>query len=280
MSARDQHRAAVTHEIARDIVIRVANALAPDLVMPIKGTLLARTYYDDVVERTMSDVDIVTTRGMFFDSLKRLASAGFTRTGWSSDLAVVTLVHADAPGLELDLHRFPLPLGFGRITSAWLAENASVDAELFGVPVLVPERTRLLAHTIGVVANDDVYRANRRSLEDIHRLAMDGEPTHDAATLRSAGLAIAARLVLQRVAEERPSSSAAAVDAALRLSPLENRVAALLGDVLRRAAANPSRPLHAKALSRFLPDTVALRFMSALAAAAGRAQGRLLTKRR
>lgn len=280
MSTKETHRAAIAHEIARELVVRVSRALAPTYVMPVKGTLLARTYYNDVTERPMSDVDIVLTKGILLDALKQLSAAGFRRTGWSSDLGVVTLVHPDAPGLELDLHRFPLPLGFGRVTSAWLAEEASVNEELFGAPVLVPERSRLLAHMIGVVANDDVYRAPPRSLEDIHRLAERGDARRDAERIRQAGLSIAAHLVLDRIAQERPSEPLAELKRALHLSAYETRTAAALGRTLMASASSPSRPLYAKVLSRFLPDTVPLRTISAVAAGVGRMQGRLLTKRR
>jgi hypothetical protein len=278
-SRDDANHNFVTHEFAAEIVRRVSVALGDNArVTPMKGALLARTYYEDVSQRPMSDVDVLVTDISLRKSLHELKRAGFVRVGVSSDLGVRTLSHPCAPELLLDLHRFPLPLGLGRVTNAWFLVDARADDSLFGAHVFIPTRTRLLAHTLGVIANDDVYRAHAHTLEDVNRLARAQNVDEDVRTISDAGLRIAAVLALKRVCEEKPSSAASALLTAIELTAAERRFAARLHAELVRLRYTPERALRGKIVSRFVADTYALRARSVLSAGLGKAQALLLNR--
>lgn len=279
MANHADQRNFITHEFAAELVRRTASVLGDhaDLI-PVKGVLLARLYYDDVCERGMTDVDLVLHRMPLTLALTKLSKAGFEKHGWSSDLGVVTLRHPSVSGLALDLHARPLPRGIGAMSTKWLLDGASVDTELFGVRVLVPTRARLLTHTLGVIANDDVYRAHAHTLEDVRRLAREDMATSDAQTIVDAQLKIAASLALGRINEEAPSRPASALSAALSLKPAERLVAERLRAELVRLGKSPVRSLRAKILSRLVGDTMVLRGSALAFATLGRAQAKLLNR--
>lgn len=280
MTNHANQRNFITHEFAAELVRRTASALGDNAdLIPIKGVLLARVYYEDVCERGMTDVDLVLSRMSLHTALPKLSKAGFEKHGWSSDLGVVTLRHPSVSGLALDLHARPLPLGIGSISTKWLLDGARVDTELFGARVLVSTRTRLLAHALGVIANDDVYRAHAHSLEDVRRLARADMAVGDARTIAAARLKVAASLALLRVDDEGPSQAVTALAGALSLKPAEKLVAAALHARLLRLGKGPVRPLQAKILSRLVGDTTLLRGAAVTFATLGRAQAKLLNRR-
>ncbi len=109
----DRRRAWVTQVLAGQMVQRAAAALAPAEVIPVKGVLLGRLYYDDPSERAMSDCDLVVLGAGIDESVGRLTRVGFRVRTWSNDPFVATLCDPALPGIDLDLHARPLSVGSG-----------------------------------------------------------------------------------------------------------------------------------------------------------------------
>lgn len=254
--ATEQRRRWVTQMLAARMVARVATALSPDArVMPVKGALVSRRFYDDPAERPMSDCDLVLVGMRARDAARRLVSMGWRVADWSNDPDVVDVAHPSLPGIHADLHSRPLPVGYGAVTASWLAEGSVEDQRLFGVAVLIPDDRRLLVHLLGNILRDHVVNARAHTPEDVARVL--ARSPHDvasfAATIRDARLRVgcwsALGWVASRVAEPRVGE----LRAALALTPFELRVARLRERALRTSP-NAAPSLVARAVARCVSD--------------------------
>src|SRR5262245_33056953 len=138
------------HAQARRLVQEVVRALGPTArVMPLKGALLGALGIKAPAERQIRDVDVLFDGAWMGDAVAALGRFGFRiqEVPWSH--GDVALSHPDHENLWVDLHSVPMPLGFGRLTRAYLFGDARLDEQLFGVPVFVPTRLKIALHLIG-----------------------------------------------------------------------------------------------------------------------------------
>ncbi|MBK6533384.1 MAG: nucleotidyltransferase family protein [Deltaproteobacteria bacterium] len=249
----DRRKIWATQMQAGRMVRRVAEALAPHVrVMPVKGVLLGRTFYDDLADRTLSDCDVVVVGASARDAAAMLVDRGFRVVRWSNDPNVVDLRHPDLPGMYLDVHARPLPVGFGPVTSAWLAEGAREDATLFAAPVLIPDDRRLLVHLLGNIQRDHVFRAHAHTAEDVARVLARSPYAIDAfaEVIGEARLRVGSWSALRWVEARTGSDRAAALCEALRLSAGERRWARARESVMRPAASVAPAPLLSRVVAR------------------------------
>lgn len=254
--ATEQRKRWVTQMLAARMVARVAAALAPDArVMPVKGALVSRRFYDDPAERPMSDCDLVLVGMRARDAARRLVSMGWRVADWSNDPDVVDVAHPSLPGIHADLHSRPLPVGYGAVTAAWLAEGAVEDRALFGAAVLIPDDRRLLVHLLGNILRDHVVNARAHTAEDVARVLARSryDVASFAAAIGDARLRMGCWSALGWVASRVEEPRVVALRAALSLTPTELRVARLRERALRAPPHTPPR-LVARAVARCVSD--------------------------
>lgn len=237
--ANDIRKRWVTQMLAARMVARVATALAPDArVMPVKGTLVARRFYDDPSERPMSDCDLVLVGVRARDAARRLVEEGWRVADWSNDPDVVDVAHPAIPGIHADLHSRPLPRGYGAVTASWLAEGATVDRALFGVEVLIPDDRRLLVHLLGNILRDHVVNAREHTAEDVARVL--ARSSYDVAafadTIGEARLRVGCATALDWVASRSGEPRVRALREALALTAAERLYASARERVLRTSS--------------------------------------------
>lgn len=255
--AIDRRRVWATQMLAARMVQRVAGLLAPDVrVMPVKGVLLARTFYDDPSERALSDCDVVVVGASAREAAARLVRAGFRVAVWSNDPNVVDLVDPALPGIHVDLHARPLPVGYGAVTAAWLAQGAREDESLFGARVLVPDDRRLLVHLLGNIQRDHVFNAQPHTADDVARVLERSPYGVDAfaATIRDARLRVGCWSALRWVESRTGSERARALRDALHLGAAATRWAEARERVLRSAADRSPPPLASRVVARCVSD--------------------------
>ncbi len=265
--------------LAAKMVARIATALAPEVrVMPVKGVLVSRRFYDDPAERAMSDCDLVLVGPLRArDAARRLVRDGWRVADWSNDPHVVDVAHPSAPGMHADLHSRPLPLGYGPVTAEWMAEGATLDRALFGVEVLVPDDRRLLVHLLGNIARDHLVNARPHTADDVARvLARSPYSTGDfARTVADARLRIASWSALRHVAKTRPDAPVLALIDALRLSDDERAYAQWRESVLATSS-SARAPWRARLVARCASDDLRDAAVGAASAAYGVASVRVL----
>jgi Uncharacterised nucleotidyltransferase len=252
--ASDQRKRWVTQMLAARMVARVASALGSRArVMPVKGVLVARRFYDDPAERPMSDCDLVLVGMGARDAARRLVAEGWRVADWSNDPDVVDVAHPSIPGIHADLHSRPLPVGYGAVTAAWMADGATEDRRLFGVPVLVPDDRRLLVHLLGNILRDHIVNARAHTADDIARVL--ARSPHDvaafAAVAHDARLRLGCWAALDWVGARVSEPRVAALRDALALSPSERRLASLRTGVLNSAS---TPKLVARIVARCVSD--------------------------
>lgn len=254
--AAQQRRRWVTQMLAARMVARVATALAPRArVIPVKGVLVARRFYDDPSERAMCDCDLVLLGVSAREAARTLVAEGWRVADWSNDPNVVDVRHPSLPGIHADLHARPLPIGYGAVTSAWLADGAREDRDLFGVPVLIPDDRRLLVHLLGNILRDHVVNARPHAAHDVARvLARSPFPIESfAATARAARLRIGCHTALGWVQTRTREPRVEALREALGLSAHELRYARWR-EALMAAPTYGGTKLAARAAARCASD--------------------------
>lgn len=247
------------HRLAERLVREVVRALGADArVIPLKGTLLARTHYDHVGERAMSDCDLGVAGVGRTEALARLARGGFRVLRIEADPHTTVLLSEAAPNIQLDLHTRPLPVGYGAVTCEWLADGARRDEVLFGAPVWVPSDTRLLVHLLGNIARDHVARASAHASEDVARVVERSrcEPQQFVEAMASARMRASCRGALAWVREHRPSGALERVYEALgaSLSPAQRAYADWRFDRLSAWGREPSLSWRARLIARAAGD--------------------------
>lgn len=260
----------LAQEVAAEIVREAVRALGPCArVMPLKGTLLARTHYRHASQRPMRDCDVLVSGLSMRETVGRLGAYGYELFEWSNAAEVVTLLPPGGGTLLLDVHRSPLPYGLGCVDTAWMMDEARLDRELFGVPVHLPVPSRLLVHLLGNVIKDHVYRASEHCFRDISSVleAPSTDLPRCAHAIRAARLRLGSYMALERVADEHGSERARRLMAMLDLSPAERRQAALRVRVLRRCSQPPT--LVQRLVARTSADTHADRLRAVCAAGFG-----------
>ena len=273
----------LAQEVAAEIVRETVRALGPCAkVMPLKGTLLARTHYRHASERPMRDCDVLLSGLNMREAIGRLGAHGYQLFEWSNAADVVTLLPPGGGTLLLDVHLSPLPYGLGCVDSAWMMDEARLDEELFGVPVHLPAPSRLLVHLLGNVLKDHVYRAFAHTVRDISRVleAPSTDLSQCAHAIRAARLRLGSYMALERVADEAGQSARRAATASetgserarrlmtmLDLAPAERREAARRLSVLRKSSSRPT--LVQRLVARTSADTRADRVRAVCAAGFG-----------
>ncbi len=276
--ATDRRRRWVTQMLAARMVARVATALAPDVrVMPVKGVLVARRFYDDPSERPMSDCDLVLLGASARGAARTLVRHGWRVAAWSNDPDVVDVALPSLPGIHADLHARPLPVGYGAVTAAWLAEGAVEDTSLFGAPVLVADDRRLLVHLLGNILRDHIVNARPHAADDVARVLARSAHAVDAfaATVRDARLRVGCWSALGWVAGRSREPRVEALREALALSPAEVRYARWRERVLA-ASSTAGASLAVRAVARCASDDPRDALDALASAAYGVARARVL----
>jgi hypothetical protein len=274
--ASESQRRWVTQMLAARMVARVATALAPIArVIPVKGVLVARRFYDDPSERAMCDCDLALLGVSARRAARALVAEGWRVADWSNDPNVVDVSHPSLPGIHADLHARPLPVGYGAVTSRWLADGAREDRALFGVPVLIPDDRKLLVHLLGNILRDHVVNARPHAADDVARvLARSAFPIESfAATARDARLRIGCYTALGWVQSRTREPRVEALREALGLSRVEQRYARWRQGLVATSTERGAR-LVARVASRCASDEAADMAAGLAAAAYGVARAK------
>ena len=272
----------VRHRAAETIVRALVSAVPRGVdVMPMKGTLVARAYYLDPVDRPISDCDVLFRGASMTVVLGALERAGYVRGAPGRNLWTEDLVCPGVSTLTLDLHREPLPTGLGEVNTRWLFTDAARDTELFGAPVWVPTPERLVVALLGNIAKDHFYRAFAHTALDVAQVLATGrcEPLRVAGHARRAGVTRVAWMALESVVERTGSADATRVQHALALGTSEKadaraRLARFRGWA-EEGGGGGEVPFAARVAARLLADRAWDRARAAVAAGIsnGRAWG-------
>jgi hypothetical protein len=257
-SALDGQRAWVTQLLAAKMVRRAAEALAGKArVMPVKGVLVARRYYDHPADRTLSDCDVVVAGMSARAAARALVASGMRVAVWSNDPNIVDMVDPGLPGIHLDVHARPLPVGYGAVTAAWMCEGATEDSALFGAKVLLPDDGRTLVHLLGNILHDHVVNAAPHTATDVARVLARSPWSVDdfARVIRAARLRLGCWSALAHVAERADAPRALELRDALGLDRAERAYAAWRMRVLTTARGKTPPPLASRVVARAVSDS-------------------------
>lgn len=127
------------------LVREVATILAPKNipVMPLKGVLLQQLVYKTAAFRPMSDVDLLVPSALFPRACSALRGAGFQALAAGGDV-----FRRRGHILEVDLHRKLSTTIRSRLLPSDMFRRGKTDAQLFGVPVVLPSPEDLFAHLL------------------------------------------------------------------------------------------------------------------------------------
>jgi hypothetical protein len=260
----------LAHEIATEIIRDTVVALGQGVrVMPLKGALLARTYYCHASERWMRDCDVLVAGVTMRQAIARLGAHGYEPFEWSNTARILTLRPPGNGMLLLDVHFRPLPCGLGCVDTAWMMNDATTDETLFGVPVRLPAPPRLLVQLLGNVLKDHVHRASSHCASDVaHVLQQSGIDLDECASaIRSARLRLGSSMALEWVFAQTGSQRAKTLQDLLELTRAERRQMALRLSLLRRSSREPT--LLQRLVARTSGDTQSDRIRAVCAAGLG-----------
>ena len=177
----------ITAWASAELARATLRALSPILVengaqvLVTKGAYLAFAVAPRPGYRVMGDADAVVVAGSFArvaEALRRSPDWVCVADDWSAKMFTRTSNRAD-----LDLHRRPLPPGFGRINLANLLARARDAREIFGPGVLVPDPEDGAAISIGNYVKDRLGAVGHG------KLALDLQQLIEHRGLRPFGLA-------------------------------------------------------------------------------------------
>jgi hypothetical protein len=247
-------RAVLSEVAGRHALVRAASVLgaAGIAVVPLKGVWLQACVYRGRGTRAITDVDVLVRERDFDAALAALARDGF-RARERHTRSEQALSHP-ALQLPLDLHCRLFTRGAFRLSTQSLFERARPDAEVFGVPLLLPDARDVYAHLIGHFIKSRTSLRDRARIADF--VAIADQCRLDAGDLArhldAAGMARAARYVLHDIAGGGDSFSRALL-AALPRDPVGAGVAAVARAVAEQLpATGPARAFGA--LPGFLLD--------------------------
>ncbi len=159
-------------ELARAALERIVNIGSRHglEILPVKGVLSARKYYDDVSERPMQDVDVRVTRS----ALRRLRSLGPTEgLRLIHDSPAYENLVFDVGGMMVEAEAHLGPPGVCAIAIDELLTRASSHTKTFGFSCLEPE---LHDHALLLVVNafkDKLVDAMPWALRDLMRVVIE-----------------------------------------------------------------------------------------------------------
>lgn len=171
---QDRTKIWAQQELARaslERVVKIADRNGIE-ILPVKGVLSARKYYDDVSERPMQDVDVRVTR----TSLARLRSLG-PKEGLRiiHDSPAYENLVFDTGGMMVEVEANLGPPGVCAFTIDELLTRASVHNTTFGFSCLEPE---LHDHALLLVVNafkDKLVDAMPWALRDLMRVVKQAD---------------------------------------------------------------------------------------------------------
>jgi hypothetical protein len=171
---QDRAKTWVHQELARaslERVVHIASRYGIE-ILPVKGVLSARKYYDDVSERPMQDVDVRVTPS----SLARLRSIG-PHEGLRilHDSPAYENLVFDAGGMMVEVEAHLGPPGVCALTIEELLARATSNAKTFGFSCLEPE---LHDHALLLVVNafkDKLVDAMPWALRDLMRVVKQAD---------------------------------------------------------------------------------------------------------
>jgi hypothetical protein len=171
-------------------------------VMPLKGALLAYWVYDDPADRWVGDIDLLVPEPSFATAIDSLSARGY-RPEPPISTRERSLRSQDNP-MMVDLHRALFPRGRFRVTTKELFGRGRRDSMLFGAPVVLPDPRDVFAHLVGHSACDHTLPLDRRTGEDLERLArrFSLDARDCAEHLEATGFARAARYTLGSLGPE------------------------------------------------------------------------------
>lgn len=159
------------HIQGRELVRRTCEALGPEVrVMPLKGILLGALGVVDPADRPISDVDLLVF-GMSLGAITAtLSRARYALMDVPIARGYLSLLADDNPSISLDVHVVLMPFAQGRLGPNYLLEGARLRDDLFGVPVWVPTREKLVVHAIANIIKDRVVHAHPHTARDLAAL--------------------------------------------------------------------------------------------------------------
>lgn len=170
MSAIDDQRAAwLVQEHALSVLKRLVRACEQEGVdvVPVKGILSARTLYEDVSERVITDIDVrVLPRDL--RRVERLARQRGWRVAYHMRAYDNVLLEIDGRDVDVEAH-FGMP-GGSTLTVRDLISRSTREERTYGFPVLVPDPHD---HALLLVLNafkDHMAQAMAWAIEDLSRV--------------------------------------------------------------------------------------------------------------
>jgi hypothetical protein len=234
----DSKRALASLAFGREVVRRAAMALEPASipVLVLKGAWLQACVYGTDEPRVITDVDLLVPEAAFASALDRLQRAGWRRE--SFDLKAQSLSHPELP-LAIDLHRRLFTRGAFNLPATAVFARARRDDAAFGVTVQLPDARDGFAHLLGHFVKSRFPCDDAVRLADFTAIARHCrlEPTDCAQHLHAAGLARAARYVLDHLASVDRDPFFQALLAALPRDPLAEPLARLARSIATRSRA-------------------------------------------
>lgn len=217
MNRREQI-ARVAHHAATEAALRDALFALRDAgveVMPLKGVLLRRVAYDDPVERTVGDIDLLVRGRDVRAAHDALAGAGFAPMFLEFGERQRCFRHPRHKVL-IDLHWQLFYQDYFDLDAEGLFARSTRDARGFATPVARMSPLDLYAHVL-VHAGFASWSVESPRLDDIPRVAerLAIDPAAAAAHLRAHGMDGFARYALRLVLRAPAQAHAARVLAAL-----------------------------------------------------------------
>jgi hypothetical protein len=238
-------------EAAPALVREAALLLAPfDIpVMPLKGVLLQRLVYKENAFRSIKDVDMLVPPHRFADAYSVLRAGGFSEVQEEPRLWEVTVRRPGAL-LGLDLHQTLTATTRSRLRPEEMFARGTPDQQLFGAPVILPDRYDLYAHLLLHMTIHWVNEGKFHHAEDLEAVpqALGLEPAVLARRLDALGLGSHAALVLPLLADQVSGGFSGLLLAELR-PDLRSRVVV---NICRRLSAKFSRGLVGRRSVGFL----------------------------
>ena len=193
----------VRHTAAVSALRRVVDLVGVDNVLPVKGIVTARTYYADLADRPIADVDLRVRGDAEIDRIAAHAIAEGTLKYRSRAYGNVVL---SIEGVEVDVDRHVGPPGLSGLAPAAMLARAAIGTDLFGFPCKIPEvhdHALLLAVTL---FKDHLVHAKPAAVDDARRIVEDAtfEPARFAALASSTRSRTLGWLVADWLAPESP----------------------------------------------------------------------------
>lgn len=222
-------------------------------VMPLKGVLFQQVLYSDPAERLLSDVDVLVPEHCFRGAVETLLTAGYRPEKVGRSLIEVAL--RSHQGFSIDVHRRLFSPARYALSTPALFQRASLDSQLLGVPLHLPDPRDAAAHLIGKIVSDHVTIELEGRLQELSRWCEHRhiDPVRLSQHLIDCGLGRAARYTFELGAKVDGSPFFRLALNALPADPIGRACVRIARGLIPRLNATPLAALPAHLLNTSLP---------------------------